>query len=59
MAERIELIFTMETDNPVLDGIMGVQIPKDEGLSLPSLGKVRCICLCLSKNVPISIVVLT
>ena len=60
MAERIELIFTMETDSPVLDGIMGVQIPKDEGLSfLPSWGKVRCICLCLSNNVPISIVVLT
>jgi len=55
MAERIELIFTMETD-----GIMGVPIPKDEGLSfLPSWGKVRCICLCLSNNVPISIVVLT
>ena len=36
------------------------QIPKDEGLSfLPSWGKVRCICLCLSKNVPIFIVVLT
>jgi len=33
MAERIELIFTMETDSPVLDGIMGVQIPKDEGLT--------------------------
>ena len=33
MAERIELIFTMETDSPVLDGTMGVQIPKDEGLS--------------------------
>jgi len=32
MAERNELIFTMETDSPVLDGIMGVQIPKDEGL---------------------------
>ena len=60
MAERIELIFTMETDSPVLDGIMGVQIPKDEGLSfLPSWGKARCICLCLSKNVPISIVILT
>jgi len=60
MAERIELIFTMEADSPVLAGIMGVQVPKDEGLSfLPSLGKVRCICLCLSKNVPISIVVLT
>ena len=57
MAERIELIFTLET---VLDGIMGVQIPKDEGLFfLPLWGKVRCICLCLSKNVPISIVVLT
>ena len=41
MAERIELIFTMETDSRVLDGIMGVQIPKDEGLSfLPSWGKV-------------------
>ena len=41
MAERIEHIFTMETDSPVLDGIMGVQIPKDEGLSfLPSWGKV-------------------
>ena len=40
--------------------LMGVQIPKDEGLSfLPSWGKVRCISLCLSKNVPISIVVLT
>jgi len=60
MAERIELVFTMETDSPVLDRIMGVQIPKDEGLSfLPSWGKERCICLCLSKNVPISIVVLT
>ena len=61
MAERIELIFTMETDSPVLDGIMRVhQIPKDEGLSfLPSWAKVRCICLCLSKNMPISIVVLT
>ena len=60
MAERIELIFTMETDSPVLYGIMRVQIPKDEGLSfLPSRGKVRWICLCLSKNVPISIVVLT
>jgi len=55
MAERIELIFTMETDSPELDGS-----PKDEGLSfLPSWGKVRCICLCLSKNVPMSIVVLT
>jgi len=33
---------------------------EDEGLSfLFSWGKVRCICLCLSKNVPISIVVLT
>jgi len=38
MAERIELIFTMETDSPVLER---VQIPKDEGLSfLPSWGKV-------------------
>ena len=45
MAERIELIFTMETDSPELDGS-----PKDEGLSfLPSWGKVRCICLCLPK----------
>ena len=33
MAERIKLIFTMETDSPVIDGIMGVQIPKDEELS--------------------------
>ena len=36
MAERMELIFTMETDSPVLDGIMGVQIPKDEGRDCPS-----------------------
>jgi len=47
MAERIELIFTMETDSPVLER---VQIPKDEGLSfLPSWGKVWSICLCLLK----------
>jgi len=31
IAERIELIFTMETDSPVLDGIMGVQIRAENG----------------------------